>query len=294
MNQTMPSLLDSLDLPGPASNAPSVPMSRRLTDAITGPFRRRIGGWWARVKQDPPRRRRAVRAFWALGSVAVIGLGVGAYFVFRPVPQPDYLDGDLDEVLGYTLLTDEFNKLPIDQRLKLIGDLVGRLKNMSAGDSVLMASFAAGLAGAARDQLMENGSRLAVDTWDKFASDYDKVEDGKREEFVDKSFVDFTKMMEAIGGQPRNISDEERLAEGKRQAQRDMKNMSDPERRPPGEAMGRMFTFMNQDVGRHANPQQRVRGQQLMRDMTRRLRGEDLSTGKPLPGATPAPKNGPK
>ncbi len=294
MNQTMPSLLDSLDLPGPASNAPRVPMSRRLSDAVAGPFRRRIGGWWEVVKKDPPRRKRAVRAFWAAGSVAAIGLGLGAYLLLRPVPQPNYLDDDLDDVLGYTLLTDEFNKLPIDQRLKLIGDLVGRLKNMSAGDSVLMASFASGLAGAARDQLMANGSRLAVDTWDKFAADYDQVEEEKRGEFVDQSFVEFTKMMEAVGGKPRDISDEERLAEGKRQAQRDMKNMSDPERRPPSEALGRMFTFMNQDVGQHANPQQRVRGQQLMRDMTRRLRGEDLKTGKPLPESTPAPKGGPK
>ncbi len=291
MNQTMPSLLDSLDLPGPASTSPRLPMSRRLIDSLTGPVRRRVGGWWGQVKADPPRRKRAVRAFWAAGSIAAIGVGVGLYFVLRPVPQPDYLDGDLDDVLGYTLLTDEFNNLPIEQRLKLIGDLVGRLKSMSAGDSVLMASFASGLAGAARDQLMENGSRLAVDTWDNFASEYSKVDESKRGEFVDKSFVDFMKMMELMGGQPRDISDEDRLAEGKRQAQRDMKNMADPEKRPPSEAMGRMFSFMNQDVGKHANPQQRVRGQQLMRDMTRRLRGEDLKTGKPLPGG---PAGGPR
>lgn len=293
MNQTMPSLLDSLELPGPANAAPTLPLSRRLIDGLTGPVRRRIGGWWGKVKQDPLRYRRAVRAIWAASAIAVVGVGIGAYFVLRPVPQPDYLDDDLDDVLGYTLLTDEFNNLPIEQRLKLIGELVSRLKTMSAGDSELMAAFAAGLAGAARDQLMENGSRLAVDTWDKYAADYNQVEEGKREEFVDASFVEFTKMMEAIGGQPRDISDAERLAEAKRQAQRDIKNMNEPGQRPPAEVIGRMFTFMNQDVGQHANPQQRARGQQLMRDMSRRMRGEDLKTGKPIEGASPAPKRGP-
>lgn len=284
MNQTMPSLLDSLDLPAPANAAPTLPLSQRFMDRLTGPLRRRIDGWWRQVKADPPRHRRAVRTIWAASAVAAVGVGIGAYFVLRPVPQPDYLDGDLDDVLGYTLLTDEFNNLPIEQRLKLIGELVTRLKGMSAGDSELMAAFAAGLAGAARDQLMENGSRLAVDTWDKFAAEYDQVEDDQREEFVDASFVEFTKMMEAIGGQPRDISDAERLAEAKRQAQRDIKNMNEPGRRPPAEVIGRMFTFMNQDVGQHANPQQRARGQQLMRDMSRRMRGEDIRTARPLPG----------
>lgn len=35
----------------------------------------------------------------------------------------------MDEVLNYTLLTDEFNNLPVDKRLELLKDLIDRLKN---------------------------------------------------------------------------------------------------------------------------------------------------------------------
>lgn len=273
----MPSLLEEAIAPPPeATKRPG------FVARLKGSARARFDRWWSPIKTDPARRRRWVLgARVALGAL-VVGLGVGAYFVFRPVPQPDYLLDPLDDVLGYTLLTDEFNKLPVDKRLELIGQLVQRFRSMNSGDSVLMASFAAGIAGAARDQLMENGSRLAVDTWDKFAVDYAKVPDEQRGEFLDRTFVDFTKMMETLGGRPRNISDEERLAEGRRQAARDMERIKEnPSRGPSSEMAGQMFQFMNEGVGKFASAQQRVRGQQMMRDMVRRMRGVDIVTGKP-------------
>ena len=61
------------------------------------------------------------------------------------------------------------------------------------------------------------------------------------------------------------MKDEERLRSGKDQ--------------PPARMLGRMFTFMRDNVGPHASVQQQTRGQQMMRDMVRRFRGEDLSTG---------------
>lgn len=273
----MPSLLDE---PTPAPSPK--PARAGLLVRMRAKARARFDRWWSPIDADPARRKRwIVGARVALGAL-VVGLGVGAYFTFRPVPQPDYLDDPLDDVLGYTLLTDEFNKLPVDKRLALIGQLVQRFKSMNSQDSVLMASFAAGIAGAARDQLMENGSRLAVDTWDKFAVDYSKVPDENRGEYLDKAFVDFTKMMETLGGQPRDISDEDRLAEGRRQAARDVERIKEnPDRAPSGEMAGRMFQFMNEGVGKYASAQQRVRGQQMMRDMVRRMRGVDIVTGKP-------------
>lgn len=265
----LPSLLDEIAA-APAPRRPS--LAARL--------RARAAARWLAVRSDPVRWRRARALAISAGAAAAVALGLGLYLWLRPVPRPDYLNDDLDSVLNYTLLTEEFNRLPVEERLKLIGELVQRFRGMSANDSVLMAAFAAGIAGAARDQLMENGSRLAVDVWDKFAADYAKVPPESREQYLDRSFVEFTKMMEGLGGKPRNISDEERLAEGRRQAARDLEVMRSGDRGPRNEDMGRMFTFMNQDVGRHATPAQRVRGQQMMRDMTRRLRGLDVATGK--------------
>ncbi|MCC6229227.1 MAG: hypothetical protein IT432_08385 [Phycisphaerales bacterium] len=273
----MPSLLDEV------AAAPAEKVKRPgLVARTRASLRARFDRWWSPIDADPDRRTRWIRGGRIALGALVLGLGVGAYFVFRPVPQPDYLDDPLSDVLGYTLLTDEFNRLPVEKRLELIGQLVQRFKSMDAGDSVLMASFAAGIAGAARDQLMENGSRLAVDTWDKFAVDYAKVPDDQRGDYLDKTFVDFTKMMETLGGRPRDVSDEERLAEGRRQAARDMERIKEnPDRAPTSEMAGRMFQFMNEGVGKFASAQQRVRGQQMMRDMVRRMRGVDIVTGKP-------------
>jgi hypothetical protein len=226
----------------------------------------------------------ALRRAGMIGGVAAVVLGVGAYFVFRAVPQPDYDADGLDDVFNYTLLTDEFNQLPVEERLKLIGKLVQRLKNMSAGDSMLLASFAAGIESSARQQLEENGSRLAVDVWDKYAKNYGAVPEAEREAYLEQSFVEFTKLMEAVAGSPRDISDAERLAEAKRQAKRDSERMRDPERGPDAEGMGDFLGFVNNTVASRATPQQRVRGQQMARDMVRMFREQDVETGKPAPG----------
>lgn len=276
MSQTLPSLLDAADLATPA-----VPPRTPLQNRLAAPLKKRWEKFWTPIAQDPGRKRRWVRGSRIAAGVLVASLGVGAYFLFRPIPQPDYATDGLDDVLDYTLMTDEFNRLPVKERLKLISELIARLKNMSSGDSVLMASFASGIAGTAREQIMENASRLAVDVWDNYAVQYAKVPDADREAALDNAFVEFTKMMEGLGGRSRDISDEERLAEGRRQADRDLKMMKDPTRGPSNKDLAQVAVFLDKDVGKHASAQQRMRGQQMMRDMTRRLRGQDITTGKP-------------
>ena len=79
----------------------------------------------------PAWRNKTIR-YSLLGQVLVLSTSIGGYFYFRPVPQPDYASDPMDQVLDYTLLTDEFNNLPIDKRLELLKDLIDRLKTMSA------------------------------------------------------------------------------------------------------------------------------------------------------------------
>lgn len=265
----------------------------RIRDALAGSRRgptvgesaavasERVGAWW----NDPaaPNRKRNVGIALA---VLLVGGGTGAYFALRPTPQPDYMTAGLDEIFDFTLLSDEFNKLPIEERLKLMQQLVSRLKSMSSSDSMLLGAFAAGIAGSARDQLEENGSKLAIDAWDKYALDYAKVPDDQRGEFLDKTFIEMSKMLEIVGnGKPRDVSDERRLEEMREEVGRNREMMkSNPDAMPSGEQMGEIFAFMNFTVGGHANVQQRTRGQQMMRDMTRHFRGRDPATGKPLDG----------
>ncbi|MCC6675783.1 MAG: hypothetical protein IT436_01440 [Phycisphaerales bacterium] len=272
MSQMLPSLLDSIETPaGPVQRGPG-PVAR---------LRARLNAGVARLTADPARRRKLVLAGRWGGGAAVIALGLGAYFILRPVPKPDYESAPIDEIFNYTLLTDEFNKLPIDERVRLVGQIVQRIKTMGSGDSALLAAFAAGIMGQAREQLQKNASKMAVDLWDKYAIDYARVPEDERGEYIEGTIVEFMKTMEGIAGESRNISDADRLAELRGQAKRDAEELQRPGSSPSGRQMGRMFDFMNEGVGGAATPAQRVRGAQLMRDMVRHLRGGDLATGKP-------------
>lgn len=274
MTAQMPGLLDEIGgVPAPAPR----PARRRPRFALPRTLKARWQTWMA----DPVARPRALWSARAAACLLVAGLALGAYFAFRPVPRPDYLNDPIDGVFNYTLLTDEFNKLPVQERLKLMKELVDRMKGLSSNDSVLLGAFAAGIAGAARDQLEANVSHLAIDTWDLYAKDYGKVAAGGRETYLDNAFLEFSKMMEAVGGRVRDVSDDQRLAEVRRDAARDKKNLSDPGKAPSGEVLGTIFHFMNGNVGARATPQQRSRGAQMMRDMTRHFRGQDIATGKP-------------
>lgn len=234
-----------------------------------------VGESWERLKLwfvgTPERKRRTRKAATIGGPILLAAIALLAWLILRPVPQPDYSKDNLKKVFNFTLLTDEFNRLPVEERLKLLGELVNRLKGMSAGDSALMAAFAAGIAGKAREQMLENASRLAIDLWDKWAAGYSHVPPDQRDVYLDNAYVEFTKMMEAVGGESRDVSDAERLEEARRQAARDQKNMQEG-RTPPARMMGRAFTFLDRDVGKNSSPQQRARGLLMMRDMADRMR----------------------
>jgi hypothetical protein len=249
--------------------------ARRSPDVreLLGAARQRLAG-------TPQRRERLKKALLIGGPLLVLALGLAAFFWLRPIPTPDYRKARLDKLFDYTLLTDEFNRLPVEKRLELIGQLVQRLQGMSAGDSALLGAFAAGIAGSARQQIEENLSRLAIDMWDKYARDYGSVPSTDRAAYLDRTFLDFVKTMEAMAGQTRNVSDAERLAEVRRQADRDKDALRSGKGAPPPQALARIYTFMHGNVSSHANAGQITRGQLMMRDMMRHFRGQDLETGK--------------
>lgn len=248
---------------------------------------KRVSRWWNDLNGDPERRKRARR--WAIvgASLVLVGGGVGSYFAFREKPQPDYLTSDIDDILDFTVLSDEFNNLPIKKRMELLGQLVERLKKLDSSDSELLAAFAASIKGDVRRQLEENISRLAIDAWDEKAADYEKLgkdaTPAERTAFLENTYVDFEKMMEAVGGRTRDISDEERLARAKRNGQRDYDAFKQG-KRPGNSELGEVVGFMNTRMGSHASPAQRARGTGMMRDMTRVFRGQDPATGQPVPG----------
>lgn len=268
-----PSLLDPDMLPP----EPAPAASRRRTErwdaradrAIKGAIVDGVRWWWG---------RRWVR--WPSLGGAVLLAGLLAFFALRPTPIPDYADDPMDEVLEFTLLQDDFNSLPIDERLKLLKELIERMKTMGSNDSVLMAQFAAMVEGNLREQMMKNASKLVLDVWDKFAIDYAKAPADQREAYLDQKYIEMVRMMEALAGQSSNKTDEELVADAKGQAKRDTEMFKRGDGPDVG-ALAMMTSFLRNGMGQHSSPAQQRRGQQFMRDMTRHFRGKDVETGKP-------------
>lgn len=206
-------------------------------------------------------------------SLVLAGIGVGAWLHYRIEPPPDYDTARLDVLFEYTLLTDDFNRLPVEERIALIGQLIERLKAMGSGDSVLLAMFASMIMGEMRVQIEENLSRLAVDVADKYAVSYDpNAPEADRTAYLEDAFIGMQRMFTVIDQGLAEKSDEEMLEDGRRQARRDLRRFE--QGRVGADEMIRVFDIMNNKVGAHMSGHEKVRVQTMFRDMTRMLRAE--------------------
>ncbi len=270
------SLLDDPAIGAIDAQAPKPPRwDRRLDDAL----RRKLRLWWNNPKQR--------KLLLSILGVAVIGGAVGAYFVFRPVPQPDFSTANVDVLFNYTLLTEEFNSLPIEERLELIAQLVDRLKSIDGEQSLLMAVFAAQIQGEVRKQFERNASLLAVDLFDSYAEDFDQsLPEADRDAFVESKFIEFQKTLERVAGEENELTDEERLIRGRKQAKRDLEFVQSGGL-PVGNAV-RMLTFVNRSVGAQASGHQKIRINGFVSQMIRTLReGEVPQEEEPAPRRRP-------
>lgn len=265
------SLLDDAGVGALPDGSPSRPRwDRRFDEAM----RRRVRGVW----KNPRRRNTAL----ALLAVLVIGGAVGAYFIFRPVPKPDFNTANIDVLFNYTLLTEEFNSLPIEERIELLAQLVERLKSIDGDQSLLMALFAAKIQGEVRRQFERNASLLAVDLFDSYADDFnDNAPPEDKDAFVEGKFIEFQKTLEKIGGFEREISDEDRLIEARKQSKRDLEFAQSG--RMPLENTVRMLSFVNQGVGREATGHQKIRINGFITQMVRTLREGEVPPEEPKP-----------
>lgn len=241
-------------------------------------LRERLADFERHTIRDADNWRRWTRRGWPFAAGLLVISAVAAYFVLRPMPVPDYENGRIDTLMNFTLLQEEFNRLPLERRLELVGTLIKRLDGMSGSDSLMLAAFAGSIRGKAREQLEANASRLAIDLWDSLASEYQNVPVDQREYYLADAFVRFEQTMEMMAGDVRERTPEERLERARRNAQRDQQAIQSGQG-PPARIMGRAFDVMNNNVGSHASPMQRRRGELLMRDMTRFLRGQDVGGG---------------
>ena len=209
-------------------------------------------------------------AIMATSSVCALALGLGLYLAIRPVPKPDYETADLSIAFNYTLLTEEFNRLPVEERIELVSQLYNRVREMDASESAMMAAFFAGIAGEARDQIERNAGKLLIDATDMVAKDYTSVPPEKRGEYLDDAFVRLVRLTAPFDSSIDGKTDEEILERGRRDAKRDMQAMEEGEL--TAEGASRMLVFMDKQASKSASVTQQQRLTLFMRDMSRRLR----------------------
>ena len=276
---------DSSELPDQPGSAKTKKKRTKKEHAPKRSIKEHWAAFVATRTDTPERAKRFRRNSIITCSLALIAVAFGSYMLLRPYPMPDYDDDPLDDIFNYTLFQNEFNNLPVEERVRLVGSLIKRVESMGSSDGTLLAAFAAGISGSAREQLEENASKLMLDFMDHFAKDYPQVNDPEaQEDYIKQAIIDMVRLAEEFDGRPTDKSDEKLLEEAFEQAERDQRAFRDPNRGPSLAGVSQFPNIMEQRVGAQGTPHQRARITKLMRDMTRYLRNENLTTGKPIGG----------
>lgn len=247
------SLLSEQERAGPVAVAAGPSLSERLRGAIapyasSPTFVRRVGG--------------------GVAAAAAIAIGVGGYLYWDLHHKPNYALDPIDDVAEFTFLRDDFNNLSIDERLKLIREFADRLRDASSSDSAMLASFAAGISGKAREQIAANASRLMLDMVDRSAIEYANLTGVEREKFLEKSVIEWTRIADQVAGRG-DRTDDEILADIKKETEQreKMRERMGPER--SARMASGIMSFLNNNVAKHSNPIQQQRTLQMMADVNK-------------------------
>ncbi len=219
------------------------------------------------------RRKQILGGLAAL--VAGLGLWVAGYWWFevRWRPPPSIFDTPVDDVLGYLAL-DDFNHLPLKERMRFLLDFADRFRGMSQSDSAIMAGFLAGLAGPAREQLTENARQLAKDILAEGAAKYVNLPPEEREKFMDEWLLEWMKTGERlVTGKVSDQSDGERLKDMKDDAKADAGRQRDPNRIPglTDKSATRFLDFWSSDVEKSSSPKEQGQITRFMEDLRKHV-----------------------
>jgi hypothetical protein len=171
-----------------------------------------------RLRRVEPRQWGA--ALGALLLVALVGVSAWWWMAVRVRKPPSIFDAPVNDTLGFLALKD-FSKLPVDQRVRFMLDFAARFRGMQSGESAAAAAFLAGLAGPAREQLRNNVRELMKDVLAEGAEGYMALPEAQRAAYIDAWLVKWQRTAErAVTGKEGDKSDEQRLADMRRDGQR--------------------------------------------------------------------------
>jgi hypothetical protein len=219
------------------------------------------------------RRREFMIGAAALLVLALIGAVLYWWIVVRWKPPPSIFDNPVDDALGYLALPD-FNKLPMEERLKFLMELADRFRGLQPGESAAAAAFLAGIVGPARDQLHENARILAKDILASGAAEYMELPEAERGPFIDKWLGEWMRVGERLAeGKERDRTDEERLGDMRGDMDRNRERMAEREGvpAPSDKSAGRFLNFWQDEVEQAASPKEQGQIVRFMDDIRKHL-----------------------
>ena len=151
----------------------------------------------------------------AAAILLLVGGAAGTWWWMstRWTPPPSIFDHPVDDALGYLALPD-FNKLPLQERMRFLVELADRFRGLQPGESATAAAFLAGVVGPAREQLTQNARLLAKDILAEGAATYMDLPDSEKGKYIDEWVVKWMKTGERLAtGKEGKATDEERLAD---------------------------------------------------------------------------------
>ncbi len=232
---------------------------------------------WAVDHRDDGARRK-------LAAVALALLLVGALLYWwssvRWKSPPSIFDSPIDDTLGY-LAMDDFNHLPLHERLKFMMDFAARFHGLESGESAAMAGFVAGISGPAREQLTQNMRVLAKDVLADGSKRYLALPPAQRDQFIDEWLVEWQRrMLLATTGDAGKETDAQRLQQikddAKRGEDRRKKRMDEGKDAMPdleGEGAVAFMDFWQQEVETTASPSEQGQIGRFLEGVRKRVSG---------------------
>jgi len=219
------------------------------------------------------RRRELIIGAVALLVLALIGAVLYWWIVVRWKPPPSIFDNPVDDALGYLALPD-FNKLPVEERMRFLMELADRFRGLQPGESAAAAAFLAGIVGPARDQLHENARYLAKDILAAGAAEYLELPESERGAFIDKWLSEWMRTGERLTrGKEREKSDDERMKDVRGDMERGRERTAgrEPVAAPTERAAGRFLDFWQTEVEQASTPKEQGQIVKFMDDIRKHL-----------------------
>ncbi|MSR44573.1 MAG: hypothetical protein EXS15_04340 [Phycisphaerales bacterium] len=217
------------------------------------------------------RSQQLIRAGIILLLLLIVSGTAWWWMAVRWRPPPSIFDTPVDDVLGY-LAMDDFNELPLEERMKFLLDLSNRFRGMESSESAAMAGFFAGVTGPARKQMTQNVRVLVRDILMQGATGYFELPPSDQGKYIDEWIVNWEKMGEKLAtGKERERTDEERIRGVRRQSERNEERLQDRTIAPlsPDGALGFM-SLWQKEVEVTASPKQQGQIARFLDDVRKR------------------------